>query len=164
MSDDRLFASNNAIGRKWFFLNIIIIIIITLFTGYIFDYFIFPYVKTNEYHIIAKSILVFLYIIYTVTFLSLIDRRIYDILGDRDKLWYKFLNSFIFLVVLFNVYNFCIDYNIVKKVIIPIDLSYFITICLNFLFIFIVFILGIIKGQISSISSREYKKKIRYKL
>ena len=25
MSDDRLFASNNAIGRKWYFLNLIIL-------------------------------------------------------------------------------------------------------------------------------------------
>ena len=24
MSDDRLFASNNAIGRKWYFINLII--------------------------------------------------------------------------------------------------------------------------------------------
>ena len=47
MSDDRLFASNNAIGRKWYFLNIVILSVITLITKYIFEDHIIPNVTAN---------------------------------------------------------------------------------------------------------------------
>ena len=95
MSDDRLFASNNAIGRKWYFLNIIILTIITLVTKYIFEDHIFPNVTTEVYEIIAKGILYFAYIIYAVTFFALIERRLYDAVGSREKQGYKNTSGFL---------------------------------------------------------------------
>ncbi len=163
MSDDRLFASNNAIGRKWFFLNIIILCIITIITGYIFNNFIIPDVRTEEYYVIAKSMLIFLYVVYAVTFLSLVDRRIYDILGDRDKTAYKISSAFVFLVVLFNVYVFSAETHIIKQAMINTDTAYCISIVLDIMFILMIFIAGMVKGQISSISMDEYKRRIRYK-
>ena len=163
MSDDRLFASNNAIGRKWFFLNIIILAVITVATHYVFQNFVLPDVKTDDYRIIATSMMYLFFAIYGVTFLSLVDRRIYDILGDRDKNSYKFITAFIFLVVLFNAYFYSTEFNIIKVVVIPPELTYSIVVILNIIFISLLFVAGVIKGQISSVSMEEYKRRIRYK-
>lgn len=163
MSDDRLFASNNAIGRKWFFLNIIILAVITVATNYVFQKFILPDVRTDDYRVIATSIMYLIFAIYGVTFLSLIDRRIYDILGDRDKNSYKLITAFIFLVVLFNAYFYSTKFNIINVVVIPPELTYAIVVILNLMFISLLFIAGTIKGKISSVSMEEYRRRTRYK-
>lgn len=163
MSDDRLFASNNAIGRKWFFLNIIILAVITVATNYVFQKFVLPDVRTDDYRVIATSIMYLIFAIYGVTFLSLIDRRIYDILGDRDKNSYKLITAFIFLVVLFNAYFYSTKFNIINVVVIPPELTYAIVVILNLMFISLLFIAGTIKGKISSVSMDEYRRRTRYK-
>lgn len=162
MSDDRLFASNNAIGRTWFFLNIFILAIITVVTNFVFKNFILPDVRTEDYRVIATSMLYLFFAVYGVTFLSLIDRRIYDILGDRDKNSYKLVTAFIFMVVLFNAYFYCTKFNIINVVVIPPELTYLIVVILNIFFICLLFIAGTIKGKISSVSMEEYKRRTRY--
>ena len=163
MSDDRLFASNNAIGRKWFFLNIIILAVITVATNYVFQNFILSDVRTDDYRVIATSMMYLIFAVYGVTFLSLIDRRIYDILGDRDKNSYKLITAFIFLVVLFNAYFYSTKFNIINVVVIPPELTYAIVVILNLMFISLLFIVGTIKGKISYVSMEEYRRRTRYK-
>jgi len=163
MSDDRLFSSNNAIGRKWFFLNIIILIIITAVTGFIFDNFIFPDVRSDDYRIISESMLFFLYAVYVVTFLSLVDRRLYDVLGDREKVSYKIITAFVILTVLFNAYCYACGHKLIKVFLIDFNLALAVTVILNFMFMVLVLIVGILRGKISSISFDEYRRRIKYK-
>ena len=89
MSDDRLFASNNAIGRKWYFINLFILAVVSFFTNLVFTDYIIPNVTTDVYNIIAKGILYFLFLIYLITFFALIDRRLYDVFGTREVKGYK---------------------------------------------------------------------------
>ncbi len=161
MSDDRLFASNNAIGRKWYFLNIIILAVITYITKVVFATHIIPNVTTDVYYMIANGILYFLYGIYLVTFFALIDRRLYDISGRRDANSYKNISAILKLAVFVQIlYLYCLW----KHPQLPISYEqlYFISIILNFIFISIVFVIGLFKGKISNLSYEEYKRKIKY--
>lgn len=161
MSDDRLFASNNAIGRKWYFLNIIILAVITYITKVVFSVHIIPNVTTDTYYLIANGILYFLYLIYLITFFALIDRRLYDISGRRDSNLYKNISVILKLAVFIQfLYLYCLW----KQPQLPISYEqlYFISIILNMIFITIVFIIGLLKGKISNLSYDEYKRKIKY--
>ncbi len=163
MSDDRLFASNNAIGRKWFFFNIIILFFISAATTFIFNNFIIPDVRTQDYLVIAKTMLAFLNMVYIVTFLSLVDRRVFDILGDRESIIYKILFAFVFIVLLFNLYVYAIRSGFLPQGFWTIQQAFEITFMLNLLFCFIIIIICFVKGRISNISFDEYSRRIRYK-
>ena len=120
MSDDRLFASNNAIGRKWYFINILILIIITYITKQVFTQHIIPNVVSDVYEIIAKGILYFAYIIYLITFFALIDRRLYDICGTREKKGYKNTSAILKFAIFCQVLSFYCNW---EKPSIPIPFS-----------------------------------------
>lgn len=161
MSDDRLFASNNAIGRKWYFLNIIILAVIAYVTNYAFKNQIIPNVTTDVYYLIANGIQYFLYGIYLITFFALIDRRLFDISGRRDSNIYKNISTILKLAVFVQIlYLYCLW----KQPQLPISYEqlYFVSIILNFIFISIVFVIGLFKGKISNLSYEEYKRKIKY--
>lgn len=101
MSDDRLFSTNNAIGRKWYFINLAILIIITLATYFFFTKQIIPNIKAEDFVSIANWIMKFLLFIYAITFISLIDRRLYDAAGSREKKFYSTFGSLLTLLGLF---------------------------------------------------------------
>ena len=161
MSDDRLFASNNAIGRKWYFLNIIILIIITLVTKYIFEDHIFPNVTTEVYEIIAKGILYFAYVIYAVTFFALIERRLYDAVGSREKQGYKNTSGFLQFAVIFQI-AICIIKAANIQIPVSVDILQSIAWLLNGIFCIIFIILCFLRGQISNLTYDQYRKKIKY--
>ncbi len=111
MSDDRLFASNNPIGRKWYFINLVILFVIITATYFLFSSTIIPNVATEDYVTIATWTMYFLMFIYFITFCALIERRLYDISGSRDKGIYKILapiltliGLFIIVVIVFNIW------------------------------------------------------------
>lgn len=161
MSDDRLFASNNAIGRKWYFLNIIILSIITLITKFVFEDHIFPNVTTEVYEIIAKGILYFAYIIYTVTFFALIERRLYDATGSREKKSYRNTSAILqFAVILQLAILIAKATNMTLPV--DIELLQLVAWFFNGIFALIVVILCFMKGQISNLTYEQYRNKIKY--
>lgn len=162
MSDDRLFASNNAIGRKWYFLNIIILAIITVATQYVFDTYIINSVRTEVYEIIATWSLYIIYMIYVVTFFALVERRLYDISAARDSALYKNISAILKFAVCFQILilvgQFCkVDINV------SYDLLQLIAYFFDGLFLFIAFIIGFINGKISNMTYEEYKNQIKYK-
>lgn len=161
MSDDRLFASNNAIGRKWYIINIVILAIITLATKYAFTEYIIPNVKTEVYEIIANGMMYFAYIIYVITFFSLIDRRLYDACGARDNKGYRNTSGILKFAVFFQI---LILTGQACNVTLPVSYSALQSIAwlFNGIFLVITFILAFISGKISNMTYEEYKNKIKY--
>lgn len=161
MSDDRLFASNNAIGRKGYIINLITLAAITYATNRVFDKYIFPFVTDEVYHLIAKVIFFFLIIIYAITLLSLVDRRAYDICGTRDSGIYKNISGFFTLFVLILA---IVVINHFKNIItfIPNDMLETAGTFSIFAILFIIFILSFFKGQFSNLTFDQYKKKTKY--
>ena len=162
MSDDRLFASNNPIGKKWYFINIIILVVITFITERIFNGYIIPNVKTDVYETVAYGIMYFLFLIYFITFFALIDRRLYDVCGSRDSRGYKTTSSVLSFIILFQAFilianwfkfNLPVDVNVLQSY------AWF----LNLFFLIISFFIGLFKGQFSNLTYEEYRNKIRYK-
>ncbi len=162
MSDDRLFASNNAIGRKWYFLNMIILAIITIATQYGFDTYILPNVRTEVYEIIATWTLYIAYIIYLVTFFSLIERRLYDISAARDSSTYKNVSAILKFTVCFQLL-IIVGQHCEVDIPVSYDLLQIIAWIFDGIFLFIAFILGFINGKISNMTYEEYKNQIKYK-
>ena len=161
MSDDRLFASNNAIGRKWYCINIIILTLIAFVTQYIFTEHIIPNVITDVYVIISKGMLYFLYLIFLITFFALIERRLFDICGTRDTHGYKNTSSILKFAVFWQIFLLYCQW---QKPQIPISYSTieFIAMVMDLIFLAIVFSLCFIKGKISCLTYDEYRKKIKY--
>ncbi len=161
MSDDRLFASNNAIGRKWYFLNLIILTIIAVGTHVIFQDHIIPNVTSDVYEIIAKGFLYFAYVIYTITFLALIERRLYDVTGTRDSKGYRNTSS----IMTLSVFVIALDLYCKWKnpsTPIPEELISLAAYVFGILFVIILVILMFLKGSISNLSYEEYRNKIKY--
>ena len=161
MSDDRLFASNNAIGRKWYFINLFILAVVSFFTNLVFTDYIIPNVITEVYSLIAKGILYFLFLIYLITFFALIDRRLYDVFGTREVKGYKNVSGFLSFVVIFQLIVIICKW---KAVAVPISIE-ILEVCaavLDLLFMFIIFVLGFFKGKISNLTYEQYRKKIKY--
>lgn len=161
MSDDRLFASNNAIGRKWYCLNLIILSIIAVGTHIIFKDHIIPNVTSDVYEIIAKGFLYFAYVIYIITFLALIERRLYDVTGTRDAKGYR-NTSYIMTLAVFSV---AVDafYKWKNPVTpIPEEIISMAAFIFGILFAVIAFVLLFLKGSISNLSYEEYRNKIKY--
>ncbi len=148
MSDDRLFVSNNPIGRKWYFINIIILLGIYLATNYSFTQYIIPNTKTAEYHLIAQVIMYFLYLIYIVTFFALIDRRLYDITGDRDSVPYKTVSRILSLIILYEIFITAVNVLSAK---LPPNIIALNILAAIFVIIFVIitFLLCFFKGKIS---------------
>ncbi len=161
MSDDRLFASNNAIGRKWYFINLFILAVVSFFTNLVFTDYIIPNVTTDVYNIIAKGILYFLFLIYLITFFALIDRRLYDVFGTREVKGYKNVSGFLSFVVIFQLIVIICKWKAVA-VPIPIEILEVCAAVLDLLFMFIIFVLGFFKGKISNLTYEQYRKKIKY--
>ena len=161
MSDDRLFASNNAIGRKWYFLNLIILTILIIVTEFIFKKYIIPHTTTEVYKQIAYGMLYLAYLFYAITFFALIDRRLYDITGDRNSNVYKNTAGVMKLIVLLNLIVIFFEHFSVK---LPVsyETQWLIIAVSNTIFIIMTLILGLFKGKISNLSYEEYKKKIKY--
>lgn len=163
MSDDRLFASNNAIGRKWYFLNIIILAVITVITRYVFNEFLIPNAKTDAYVLIAQGLMYFAYTIYLITFFALIDRRLFDIFGARDTKGYANVSAWLKLAVCLQALILIAQYFNIEPQGISLDFLQGIAWILNGIFLIITFIIGFIKGKISCLTFDQYKKQLKYK-
>lgn len=100
MSDDRLFATNTPIGRKWYYLNLLILSGITTVTYFFFTKKVIPGIEGADHITIANWILYFFLFSYFITFLSLIDRRLYDASGSRSKGLYKNISPVITFLIL----------------------------------------------------------------
>ncbi len=161
MSDDRLFASNNAIGRKWYFLNLIILFFITAATNLIFKDYVIPHTTTEIYTKIAYGMLYFAYLIYAVTFFALIDRRLFDVTGDRDSKIYKNISGVLKFIVAFHIIIIIFE-NLSVKLPVSYDILWFIVSLADIVFVFITLLIGFFKGKISNLTYEEYKKKIKY--
>lgn len=161
MSDDRLFASNNAIGRKWYFINIVILCIIALVTQVFFNSYIFKNVTNDTYMLIADFIRYFVYLVYLITFFALLDRRLYDISGDRRNNKYKSTSGIISFCIIFQFAVLVLPYTKAGHSL-PIEVLQQFAYFTDFLFLIIVFAMGFIRGSISNMSYEEYKNKIKY--
>ncbi|MCD7780694.1 MAG: hypothetical protein LUH05_08510 [Candidatus Gastranaerophilales bacterium] len=161
MSDDRLFASNNAIGRKWYYINLVILAVIAFLTHYIFTYYVIPNVLTETYVIISKITLYTAFVLYTITFLSLVERRLFDVCGRRDTSRYKTISTIIWFAVIIQLFSLFCDW---KNPALPIsnELISLAAIFMDLVFLCIVFFVGLFKGQISNLSYDEYRRKIKY--
>ena len=149
------------IRRKWYFLNIIILCVITIATKYIFEDHIIPNITTDVYEIIANGIILFAYVIYAITFFSLIERRLYDVCGKRDSKGYKNTSGFLTFIVIFQIITWLVK---IGKINISIDIAILepVSYILGILFLIIAFFIGLIKGKITNLTYEEYKNKIRY--
>lgn len=163
MSDDRLFASNNAIGRKWYYINILILAILTAVTELTFREYIIPNIKSDVYELIAKGMMYFAYVIYLITFFALIDRRLYDICGERDTKGYTKVSSILKFTVCFQLLILVCRFLSIDLPV-SLDMLQGIAWIFNGIFLAIVFILGFFKGKISSMTYEQYKNKIKYKV
>ena len=163
MSDDRLFASNNAIGRKWYFLNIIILAVITVITRYVFNDFLIPNARTEAYVLIAQGLMYFAYAIYLITFFALIDRRLFDIFGARDTKGYANVSAWLKFAVCLQALILIAQFFQISPAGVSIEFLQSIAWILNGLFLFITFCIGFVKGKISCLTFEQYKKQLKYK-
>lgn len=161
MSDDRLFASNNPIGRRWYYINIVILLFISVITNFIFQQYVLPNVKNDLYYMVANGIMYFLFFMYFITFFSLIERRIYDLSGTRDAFVYKILSGTIFLIIFYQIFMFASPH-IEINVPLDINLLKLISSVLYIIFVIITLAIGLFKGKISELSYEEYQNKIKY--
>lgn len=161
MSDDRLFASNGAIGRKWYFLNLIFLSGITYGINYFFNNYILENVKTEDYSFIAHFIEGFVYLLLFITFLSLIDRRLYDITGDRSSNSYRTVSSIIVLCFFIQI---ALLVSINTNFTLPITeaMAKQLSLISAGIFGVILIVLSMIKGQIANLSYEQYRKKMKY--
>ena len=162
MSDDRLFASNSAIGRRWYFFNIFILCVIAVSLHTLFNNYILPNTISEVYNIIASWILYFGYAIIIITFLALVERRLYDICGKRDNKAYKNSSFVLKFIVLYQIAIIVLRWFEIGSSL-PLNQMQSIATLLDIVFLFIVFILGLIKGKISNLTYIEYKKQDKYK-
>lgn len=162
MSDDRLFASNNAIGRRAYITNLFILAIIVYATHYGFVEYAIPNVVNEAYGLITTWILYFAYFIFAITFFALVERRLFDVCGRRDTNLYKNASSILQLSV------FAILLLLIKDYIpFPFELNVqqtqSIISLLGLIILITTFVLIFPKGKISNLSYEEYRKLDRYK-
>lgn len=161
MSDDRLFASNNAIGRKWYFLNLIILAAISYGVNWAFTNYILQNTTNDAYSFIAKFMEFFLYLILFITLLSLIDRRLYDVAGDRRNNTYKNISTLMTFCVFFEIAAL-ISLNTQFNLPLPSAVVQQLTYVFAGVFAVVTIILGLPNGQISNLSYEKYRQKIKY--
>ena len=161
MSDDRLFASNNAIGRKWYFINLILLAGISYGINWGFTNYILENTTNDAYSFIAKFMEYFVYIILFITLLSLIDRRLYDVSGDRRKSSYKNISTLLAFCIFFEIAA-VISANTQFTLPIPSAVVQQLTYVFAGVFAAITVLLGLPSGQISNLSYEKYRQKIKY--
>ncbi len=161
MSDDRLFSSNNPIGRKWYFINIVLLAALTWGTKFVFINYIIPAAISPIFNTIAKVMLYFLYAVFILTFLSLIDRRLFDICTSRSSQGYATVSSILSLCIFFQAAAFYCELKH-PEMMISEQLVYTIAAILGVVFFVIVIFLGFIRGRMTGLSYEEYKNKIKY--
>lgn len=161
MSDDRLFASNGAIGRKFYFINFVVLFLIAFATHYVFQNYIIPNAQDATYKIIATYIEYFVYLIYVITAFSLVDRRLYDVAGGRRNSTYTNIAAIFSLILIANIVLFLLQNTPVTFPIPASDVQYY-TDILNKIGLVLVVGIGLWKGQITNLSFAEYKHKIKY--
>ncbi len=152
MSDDRLFASNNPIGRKWYFINLIILSLISYGTYFFFTKQIIPNVNSQDYSTICNWILYILLFLYLITFFSLIERRLYDASGSRNKGIYKSVGPIFTLtglmVLITAVLNAYPTITIAEnKITFPIETLNMIAYIAAGIFLVLMIVIGLIKGK-----------------
>lgn len=99
IEDTRLFSANNPIGRLWYFINLFALAFLAVGVHLAITQYILPSV-TPSFTLPIKVILYFSYIIFTITFFMLIDRRLYDVCGSRDSQGYRFVSKIINLIII----------------------------------------------------------------
>lgn len=99
IEDTRLFSANNPIGRLWYYINIVILALLTIGVHIGINEYILPSVN-ESYRLPITIILIFAYIFFIITFFMLIDRRLYDIFGSRDAQGYTIISKITGLFVL----------------------------------------------------------------
>ncbi len=149
MADDKIYASNNAINRRFYIGNIIILLIVYLITYKVFEKYIFPYATDESYLKIAHYFSWFLYILYVITLFSLVDRRLYDICGTRDSNVYKNISNFLTTIITILIAAFINHYFAFIPIIQEQTVS-MIGMAAAWIYLFIMFILSFIRGKISS--------------
>ena len=161
MSDDRLFASNQAIGRKWYYINIVLLTVIAFITDYVIKQIIYPNVTTEFYINFTKWILYFAYFIFIITFFALIERRLYDLSGSRSSKTYKNIFQILEIIVIYQAAILILPYTNIE---IPIDINQLQDIAniFDIIFLIITFLIGLKRGKISCLTNEEYKNKIKY--
>ncbi len=101
IEDTRLFSANNPIGRVFYFINLVFLVFLTLGVHIGITDYLIPSVNPS-FILPLKVVLYFSYIIFTITFFMLIDRRLYDICGSRDTNGYAMVSKIInFVIILF---------------------------------------------------------------
>lgn len=158
MGDNRLFASNHAIGKKGYFFNMILLFGITYATNWSFANYFIPNTTSETYAYIARFIEYFIYLIYIITFFSLLDRRLFDIAGDRRNESYKNISSILKFCIFAQIVVY-ISANTQFTLPIPNEIQHQISQALAILFVIIVFVLGLLKGNITELTYKEYEEK-----
>lgn len=162
MSDDRLFTSNNAIGRKWYYLNLIILSALTYAVHLLFQYIIIPNTATEVYTQIAIGASYFVYIFLLITFFALVERRLYDVCEKRDSQLYKTASLLIKIVILFQIAVIALNWFPSGFQFDIYSLQNIATV-LDFGFLIFVFAIGLFKGKITNVSKSDYKKRDKYR-
>ena len=105
--DTRLFSSNNPIGRLWYFINIIILALLTVGVREGILNHVIPSANPS-FEIPLKCILYLAYFIFAVTFFMLVDRRLCNIFITREDNGYniisKILNTYISIIVVLLIF------------------------------------------------------------
>lgn len=144
MQDDiRLFSANSPINRVWYFVNLFILGILVSGAHIGIKDYVIPNANPG-YESPIKFFMYFIYFILTITFLMLIDRRIFDIFGARDNDKY---------ITLSKIINISAIIMFVLGIMIKINVPYsnILSICLLIIasiFAIIVFIIGFIPKQV----------------
>lgn len=161
MSDDRLFATNNPIGRRAFLINIIMLILITVGTNYLFNQYIIPEVKSDFYDKVANVMRYLINGAYVITLFALVDRRAYDIFGKRSHIGYKIFSNIIIVSVFYWIFEI-IYLHTSFKFPLPSEMIYLIGYILALISLLVIFIMIFPKGKISNLTYDQYKKQIKY--
>ena len=158
MGDNRLFASNHAIGKKWYFLNMILLFAIAYGTNWSFANYFIPNTTSETYAYIARFIEYFIYLIFVITFFSLLDRRLFDIAGDRRNESYKSISSILKFCIFAQIVTF-ISANTKFTLPLPNEILHQLSYGFAILFVVIVVVLGLLKGNITELTYKEYEEK-----
>ena len=143
--DGRLFSANSPIGRFWYYINLFILAFLAVAAHIGILNYVLPAANT-AYHIPIKTILYFIYFILAVTLFMLLDRRIFDIAGGRDSGAYQIMSKISSLVIFLLILSAAAYFKIIN---IPAEYSSMLIIPF-WIFIFMIFLLGLIPGKITA--------------
>ena len=98
IEDTRLFSANNPIGRLWYYINILILAVLTVGVHIGITEYVLPSIN-ESFRLAIWIVLIFSYFIFAITFFMLADRRLYDICGSRDANLYVWCSKLIGLII-----------------------------------------------------------------